>query len=205
MHALQRHPLCLDRAGRAHAVGGLLRGLIAAATASRGPEGEGAVSSSLPGARWLRCIFVGRRRIGSRADKKRQTTVAGFAGQRCFESRRTRVSHTVTRQQPIWSNEPDYHVTRSTGTVQQSSIARAGCRALELRGRQAASVQMEPSPQAAPVKPVKPVVNGMAWARRLEGEVWLQTPEHAGERGGRLELSTALSALRARLPIARPG
>jgi hypothetical protein len=37
----------------------------------------------------------------------------------CFESGRARVSHTVTRPQPIWSNMPDYHVTRSMGTVER--------------------------------------------------------------------------------------
>lgn len=46
------------------------RTLIAPSSSSRGPAGEGDVSSSLPGARWLRCIFVGRRRIGLQPDKK---------------------------------------------------------------------------------------------------------------------------------------
>jgi hypothetical protein len=38
---------------------------------------------------------------------------------RLFRPRRARVSHTVTRPQPIWSNMPDYHVTRSMGTVER--------------------------------------------------------------------------------------
>jgi hypothetical protein len=57
---------------------------------------------------WLRSIFVGRHRIGWRPGKReRQTTACRFRRHVCFESRRARASHTVTRRQPIWSNMPD--------------------------------------------------------------------------------------------------